>query len=71
MDNLKVLSLFTGKEIDSVATPKQLDYAQYASLTRPELQLFDKQISLVDAKEIQYLIKDFAVLTFMFITCEA
>lgn len=68
MDNLKVFSLFTGKEIDSVATPKQLDDARYASLTRPELQLFDKQISLVDAKEIQYLIKDFAVLTFMSIT---
>ena len=47
---VKVLSLFTGKDITSVVAPSAL-IEQSAGLTRPELRLFDSQLALTDAKE--------------------
>ena len=48
---IKVLSLFTGKEITEVSTPCPLGRGTGEGLLRPELRLFDSQLSLTDAKE--------------------
>ena len=48
---IKVLSLFTGKEITEVSTPCPLERGTGEGLLRPELRLFDSQLSLTDAKE--------------------
>lgn len=48
---IKVLSLFTGKEITEVSTPGPLGRGTGERLLRPELRLFDSQLSLTDAKE--------------------
>lgn len=48
---IKVLSLFTGKEIPEVSTPCPLGRGTGEGLLRPELRLFDSQLSLTDAKE--------------------
>lgn len=46
----KVLSLFTGKDITEVSTPHPLGSCKEEGI-RPELRLFDSQLSLTDAKE--------------------
>lgn len=48
---IKVLSLFTGKEITEVSTPGPLGRGTGERLLRPELRLFDSQLSFTDAKE--------------------
>lgn len=46
----KVLSLFTGKEITEVTSPLPI-VDGWEETVRPELRLFDSQLSLTDAKE--------------------
>ena len=46
---VKVLSLFIGKDITSVSAPLPVKTGE--SILRPELRLFDSQLSLTDAKE--------------------
>lgn len=46
---VKMLSLFVGKDITSVSAP--LPVKTRESILRPELRLFDSQLSLTDAKE--------------------
>ena len=50
---IRVLSQFTGKEITEVSTPCPLGRGRGTGegLLRPELRLFDSQLSLTDAKE--------------------
>ena len=46
---VKMLSLFVGKDITSVSAPLPVKTGE--SILRPELRLFDSQLSLTDAKE--------------------
>lgn len=47
---VKVLSLFTGKEITKISSPL-LARNSSGDAIRPELQLFDSQLQLIDAKD--------------------
>lgn len=47
---VKVLSLFTGKEITAVSSPLPVGEGREEAI-RPEIRLFDSQLSLTDAKE--------------------
>lgn len=47
---VKVLSLFTGKEITEISSPLLAGNSS-GDVTRPELHLFDSQLQLIDAKD--------------------